>query len=500
MSCIAVLDVGKTNKKALVFDEGLEIVGEAYHSFPADTSGPVAVEQADATAEWFLDRLAELGREHDIGAVSVATHGATFACVGRDGRRALPVVDYTTEPGEELSRRFYERCGEPRELHRKYATPNLGALVNLAKGILFVQERFPDQFASVRALLNFPQYFAYLLTGQEGAECTYAACHTYLFDFATGSWSPVAEALGIREKLPPTIHRPGEVLGTLAPQVAQHTGLSPETQVTYGIHDSNASLLPYLIRQDEPFVLNSTGTWCVAMCPAQSAQLSEADLHAGIFCNCDAFANPVRTAIFMGGREWDTWGAAIQQTCGTDAVPPYQPRLYQEVLDAADTFIFPGVVPGTGAFPDSTSRLWEKGTCYPLEAIERGEARPACFEDAARAYAVLNCGLAVQTREQLRGVGLRDGMPIYLEGGFRKNPDYQALLASFFPASPIVLTDMKEATAFGAALLGRAAATGRGLKELGEEFQIAGERARVEPLRHAERYRRAYAELVEKDL
>lgn len=119
------------------------------------------------------------------------------------------------------------------------------------------------------------------------------------------------------------------------------------------------------------------------------------------------------------------------------------------------------------------------------------------MSDAATAYAVLNCGLAVQTCEQLRSVGLRDGMPVYLEGGFRKNPDYQTLLASFFPHSPLVLTGMKEATAFGAALLARAALAGRTLKELRGDFQIAGEPARVTPLEGVAEYREAYVRLAE---
>lgn len=497
MSCIAVLDVGKTNKKVLVFDQSLTVVDEAYQSIPADESGPVHVEQVAATAEWFLDALRDVATRNEIGAVSVTTHGATCVCVGDDGAPAIPVVAYTTEPGEAFQSRFFERCGDPADLHRRFATPNLGALVNLGKGIAFAQEHFAADFATVRSILSLPQYFSFLLTGEAGAECTYIGCHTYLMDFATMAWSPVVDALGIRELLPASIARPGDVLGTLTPAVAERTGLSPEAVVTYGIHDSNASLLPYLIRHDEPFVLNSTGTWCVAMCPAPTAEMSDDDVARGVFCNCDALGSPVRTAIFMGGNEWETWGKVIGQVTGTDGVPAYRAALYQEVLDAADAFIFPGVVPGTGVFPASASRLYERGQCYSLADIEAGTARPECFADPARAYAVLNCGLAVQTGEQLGGVGLEDGMPIYVEGGFRKNLDYHALLAAFFPSSSIVLTDMKEATAFGSALLGLAALRGCGLKALRDDFAIVGEPAQVAPLERAERYRDAYAELVE---
>jgi len=500
MSQIAVLDVGKTNKKLLVFDERLAVVDEAYTSIEADESGELAVERVDATTEWFLEQLEAMASKHEIGAISVTTHGATWVGVGADGSPALPVIAYTNEPGEAFARRFYERVGDPVELHRKYATGNFGALVNLAKGIAFGQERFPEEFARVVAVMTFPGYFSFVLTGKRGVECTYAGCHSYLLDFAAMAWSPVVDALGIRALLPAAIARPGDVLGPLSSAVAERTGLSREVVVTHGIHDSNASLLPYLIRHDDPFVLNSTGTWCVAMCPAETAAMSDRDIETGVFCNCDAFGHPARTGIFMGGAEWETWGEAIQKVTGTEGIPAYDPAVYQQVLDAADTFIFPGVVPGTGPFPRSTSRLWERGTCYSLEDIKAGKAKPECFADATRAYAVLNCGVAVQSREQLVGVGLQDGMPIYVEGGFRKNLDYQALLAAFFPSSAIVLTDMKEATAFGSALLGLAAMTGRALEDLGDVFEIVGEPAGVATLAGVEAYRQAYIERVEAGL
>ena len=49
------------------------------------------------------------------------------------------------------------------------------------------------------------------------------------------------------------------------------------------------------------------------------------------------------------------------------------------------------------------------------------------------------------------------GLPIYTEGGFRRNNAYNALMATFYPDSAFFLSDLKEATAFGAALLGKAA-------------------------------------------
>jgi sugar (pentulose or hexulose) kinase len=82
---IAVLDVGKTNKKLLVFDEKLNVLDSIYKNIPADESGSVHFEMINEMSEWFLNGLSEMASKHDIGAVSVTTHGATFAALGSDG-------------------------------------------------------------------------------------------------------------------------------------------------------------------------------------------------------------------------------------------------------------------------------------------------------------------------------------------------------------------------------------------------------------------------------
>jgi len=45
-----------------------------------------------------------------------------------------------------------------------------------------------------------------------------------------------------------------------------------------GIHDSSASLAPYILASREPFVIVSTGTWCVSMNPFNEEPLSDFEL------------------------------------------------------------------------------------------------------------------------------------------------------------------------------------------------------------------------------
>jgi sugar (pentulose or hexulose) kinase len=52
----------------------------------------------------------------------------------------------------------------------------------------------------------------------------------------------------------------------------------------------------------------------------------------------------------------------------------------------------------------------------------------------------------------LERTGLSNGMRVFTEGGFRKNKGYNTLLSSALPQNKVFLTNLSEATSFGAAM------------------------------------------------
>ncbi len=460
---IAVLDVGKTNKKLIIFSDEMKILDSQYKNFPANESGSIHFEQAEETKAWFLATLQEYAQKYHICAVSITTHGGTYACLNKAGALCCPVVAYTSQPDASVYQSFYKKFGDPRSLHQEFATPAFGGLVNLALGMYYVQTAYKEAFAQCTDIVCFPQYFAHALTGVVGAEPTSAACHSYLWDFKKRDWSRITDGLGIRHLLPATVQPSAVVLGTVSQACASELGLPEDCVVTHGVHDSNASLVPYLIKSagavDKGFVLNSTGTWCVLMCPATDTSLSESDLDRGVFYNINVFKEPVKTALFMGGKEHDTWIDAFKQL-GDFHFPDYNPEHYQQFISTANRFIAPGVAVDTGPFPQSQSRFIKDGVSYTLDTLVDAQ------ENVEELYVALNCSLAIQTAIMLKQVGYEPGMRIYIEGGFRKNHAYQALLTALIPDAECVLSDITEATAYGAGLLAQSAMSGSELKNL----------------------------------
>lgn len=359
--CIAVFDVGKTNKKLVVFDSELRMVDSVYRSFPEIEREGLRCEDVEAMESWLEGELRRVSGRYPVRVISVTTHGATYAAVDAGARPVFPVLSYTNDVDESFNREFYRTFGDPLELQKTTATPHFDGLLNVAKGLFFASRRFPERYEKTAAVLNFPQYFGARLTGRFGAESTYVGCHSFLWDFQKSRWSSVAGKLGILDRLPKEIGRPWDVLGTVKPEVCERTGLSENTVVTLGIHDSNASLLPYLIDTAGDFVLASTGTWCVAMHPAQAAVFDEEDLGKVVFFNLDAFGRPVKTAIFAAGMEYDRYGRLLGKLGGGALSREFDRKIYEAVLGQRRHYILPEVFRGSGQFPASAARIVENG-------------------------------------------------------------------------------------------------------------------------------------------
>ena len=87
---VAVLDVGKTNVKVVLFDDEDAILGERSRpnaALAADAQWPYPRLDVEMIWRFLLTSLAELNRIAPIAAISISTHGAS----GVHGRRERPL-------------------------------------------------------------------------------------------------------------------------------------------------------------------------------------------------------------------------------------------------------------------------------------------------------------------------------------------------------------------------------------------------------------------------
>jgi sugar (pentulose or hexulose) kinase len=495
---IAVIDIGMTNKKVAVYDDSLHQLDVRYRNFMPKMVNDLETHDLEAMEEWFIAELAGFAEKYPIKAMAVCAHGATYVCVGKSGKNALPCVYYTHEPGEDFHLRFYERFGNAQELQARTGTPAFKAMINPAKGIFFAQEEFSEEFKNVSAVLPYPQYWSFRFSGKMGVESTYMGNHTYLWDHVDDRLSTVACGLGIAQLIPAKLCKPWDTLGTISAELAAKTGLSKETIVTMGIHDSNSALLPHFAKKGEQgFILNSTGTWCVIMNPVEKYGFAPDELGKVVFFNISAFGTPIKTAIFLGGLEFETWTGLFLKLHGLKMLPEWNEELYSSIFKERRLFLLPELTPGSGQFPSSIARIVEDGKDYPFDTTDQP---PPCFSDSGKCFAAMRISLVMQTLTALERAGIKKGLEVYTEGGFRKDEPYNRLLASALPNNKLFLTDISEASALGAAMTAKMALSGKPLADLAGDFEVSYQEQEKSFFPELEAYRKAWLAEADKGL
>lgn len=413
---VAVVDIGKSNAKVALVDlAGMAEIAVRKTSNRVRADGAYPHHDVERLWEFILESLFVLNREVKIETISVTTHGATAALLGRKGQLALPVLDYEHD-GPCSSMGDYHAA---RPAFSETGSPPLPLGLNLGAQIFWQQRAFPDAFARVEHILTYPQYWAFRLSGVQATEATSLGCHTDLWDPATGDFSSMVDRLGWRRLMAP-VRRAGDRLGPILPDIAIRTGLAPDVPILCGIHDSNASLLPHLLLREPPFAVVSTGTWVVIMAP--EGEMESLDPRRDTLINVGALGRPVPSARFMGGREY----ASI-----TEGLPEAWSEADIEHVLAKRLMLLPSVQPGSGPFPGR-------------EAKWIGQPSPSEKRVAACFY------LALMTATCLDLVKA-DG-PVVVEGPFASNRLFLSMLSAATGRSVVAGGDAT-GTSIGAALL-----------------------------------------------
>lgn len=414
---VAVIDIGKTNAKVVLIDStSREQVAGRSTANVIRRDGIYPHADVDMLWAFIIESLRSLEAEHGIDGISITTHGATAALMAGEAL-ALPVLDYEHD-GVEKTAAAYDAV---RPDFAESLSPRLPNGLNLGAQIFWQSQAYPAAFAGVTAILTYPQYWAWRLTGVMASEVTSLGCHTDLWAPERGDFSSLVKALGWAERFPP-LRPAASVLGVVRPEVAAATGVGLQTPVTCGIHDSNASLLPHLGAHEEPFTILSTGTWAIAM--TVGGGTAGLDPRRDSLANVDAFGRAVPTARFMGGREFDQLVGEVVEPNATEVA---------RVVDH-DVRIEPSFTPGVGPFPDATGR-W---TSAP-EALTPGERTAA-----ASLY------LALVTRACLDLCGL--GREIIIEGPLARNALFGQALARL-TGVPVRASGDATGTSLGASML-----------------------------------------------
>ena len=112
---IAVFDIGKTNKKLLVFDENYQVVSEetTYFAEDVDEDG-FPCENIDVLTAWMLHhvQLLKQSKLFELKAVNFSTYGASLLYIDAQGKRIAPLYNYLKPYSQDLLNQFYATHGD----------------------------------------------------------------------------------------------------------------------------------------------------------------------------------------------------------------------------------------------------------------------------------------------------------------------------------------------------------------------------------------------------
>jgi sugar (pentulose or hexulose) kinase len=423
---ILIFDVGKTNKKVLLFDEQYRLVFEESKKFEEikDEDG-FPCEDIAALSDWVketFDRLV-VSPEFDIKAVNFSAYGASFVYLDEDLNVIPPLYNYLKPYSPELQKKFYKDHGGESLVSKQTASPVLG---NLNSGMQLYRLKYekPEIFQKIKYALHLPQYLSYILTSKLYSDITSIGCHTNLWNFQDKKYHAWVDKEGVAEKFPQLLS---------CDSIA--CNIDETLPVGAGLHDSSAALIPYFFSFNEPFVLLSTGTWCITLNPFNSTMLSDYELDEDCLCYLSYKGKPVKASRLFAGYEHE-----------------------QQVKRLAEHFKKP-------------SDHYSKIECDPVILAQLKKRKPVKtnsannrqsdfqfrdlneFKSYEEAYHQL---IADIIKKQVRSTNLvLKGVPvkrIFVDGGFGRNPIFMYLLAEAYPNIEVYAASVPQASALGAAL------------------------------------------------
>ena len=474
---ILAIDQGTTGTTCLVFDLAGEPVGRGYREFTQHFPEPGLVEH-DASEIWEVTRAVALEALADAG---VGPGG--LQAVGITNQRET-VVAWDPETGEPLHRALVWQDGRTAGWCDELRAEGFESMVRERTGLVLDPyftaskagwllrnvEGLEERARSGRAVLGtIDSWLAFKLTGEHVTDPSNAS-RTMLFDIREGEWSPeLCELFGVPvEALPevrPSIGGFGQLLDEALPGHggAALTGIAGDQQAAlYG----QAALEPGEGKNTYgtgSFVLVNTGTSCPEPVPGLLSTIAWGIGSKTVYA--------LEAPIFVTGAavQWLRDGLGIIETAA-------ESEALAASVDSNGGVYFVPALTGLG------SPWWDPWARGTIVGLTRGSGRAQVARAAleAIAYQGVDAVRAIEGASPVRLPELR------ADGGASANGWLMQFQADVLGA-PVVVPEVSETTAFGAALM---AAVGAGLVTEDAVPGLWRERARYEP-RMAEAERQA---------
>ena len=257
---VLAFDFGASSGRAMLGEfDGKEIKVTEVHRFSND------LVIARGTMYWDILRLFHeikqgilkaLAVTDTLDAIGIDTWGVDFGLLNKHGELLSNPVNYRDE----------RTVGMPEEVEtvlsksRLYARTGTQTMrINTLYQLYYLSKYRPELMAQCDKILFMPDLMAYLLTGVTRAEKTIASTSNFLNPKTHTFDTELLEMLGIPTRILPEMIEPGEVYGTLSPEICAELGCPPIPVIAVCTHDTASAVLAAPTEREMVYI--SCGTW-----------------------------------------------------------------------------------------------------------------------------------------------------------------------------------------------------------------------------------------------
>ena len=393
---ILIFDIGKTNKKLFLFNEGYQVVHEIAAQFAEtlDEDG-FACEDIYALSQWITSSIdtVKQNKAFDIKQIHYSAYGASFVFINEELKPLAPFYNYLKPFKASTQEQFELSYGSMEQMSLATASPFLGNL-NSGLQLYRMKVEHPEKFNKIKWALHLPQYVHFLITGNLASDITSIGCHTMLWNFEKNNYHDWVIQEGVDKILAPI-------------------------KAEVGLHDSSSALIPYLSSFAEPFVLISTGTWCISLNPFNDSVLTTNELNQDTLCFLSYTKKHVKASRLFSGKEHEQGVLALN-------------KYFNKTTNSYTQVQYNANIPLNGNFnSDDLSGYIDFETAYHhLVALLVKKQ-------------IISTNMIIANTKVNR---------IFVDGGFSNNEIFMNLLAKAYSQYEVFAAAIPQASALGAAL------------------------------------------------
>ena len=196
--------------------------------------------------------------DRDIDCIGIDTWGVDYGLLDKDDKLLGNPYHYRDTRTEGMYDEAFKRVSKE-DIYKE--TGIAYNWFNTIFQLLSAKLSDDSTLKEAKTLLMMPDLFNFFLTGVKKTEYTNAST-TQLYNSKTYEWAyDLMDKMGIPKDIFTEVIEPGQVVGTVKPELAKELGIGEVPVIAVASHDTGSAVVSVPVPDKDDFIYISSGTW-----------------------------------------------------------------------------------------------------------------------------------------------------------------------------------------------------------------------------------------------